>query len=416
VTDAHRKAVHDAERPAKYLLKSIMDRGRSSPGEWQLILASFWIPAKSLEGYLAPFGVSVKKWPATAMAIDAIFEELKRWEEAIKKFKVAVMRYLASSQFTQVVHMHRLVERYHIGDENKQGDDALQEANADAQDDDPSGGIGKVEYDSDADIDEHDEQAQTALLRREAESFLKMGKSNHADDDDSDEEVDADDDDDDDPDLKPERAVKKGGKMLRRRNAQQISRLKAQAANHVEGFDDSSESEEEMEGVDSDGMPKPARDKDDDRESDDEESRDYEFKPEKSADSGDDADDANDASKESEDASVQSDDRGKVKRSTGGSGAGDDDADDDDDEDNNDFDDDDDDGADGSDQPKKSVKKRAAAPKKEKTVAAASPPTKKAKPTPTSAPVAANPQPTPAPPPLITAADPAYDPFGDIDI
>jgi len=327
VTAEHRAALHAAMRPPKYLLITVLDRLRANPADYRLALVGFWLGVADVSSSLALRNISHTRWRDGAKVIDAIFEELKLYEDAIRKFKVGVMRYVASSQFTTVIHNERLVERWHIGDVTHEGEDRLAEAAADAADDDPNGGISKtIEYESDAELSEKDERKAVELTRREAASFIKSMDRHSGGDDDDDENDDGDDDEDDkhvdgdtttQPALAsvpaPRHYLQCGGKKLRKRTRAQRDKL-TQMFSMIQ--------EEPV--VD---KPNGGAAGGDDAEDTVE---DYTFEPEKSEDSDFDEDDEDEASRASDDDGNNDDDD---EDNDGNDDDGNDDAGDDDDDD-----------------------------------------------------------------------------------
>ena len=293
VTDEARDALHKAYRPAKYLLKSIVDRAHTADGDHALVLAAFWIEVSTLEVFLARFKIPLKRWKHDASVIECVFIELKRYEEAVKKFRSGVSRFIGSRQFTAVIHTNRLIERFHIGDKNREGIDALAEAAADASDDEPDGGLAReIEYDEHATTDLRDEKKVTGLLCAEAKNFVRAGKPAESDD----AEASTDSKGEKRKYPKPKHAVVVAGKTLRRRPAEQLERVTAMAQD--EGSD----------GDESPAERAPAKTTDSDADDGSDSSHDGDFVGEKSVDSGDDEDDEDEASKGSDASDADDDD------------------------------------------------------------------------------------------------------------
>jgi len=374
VTPERRKALHAGGRPMKYLLNSVLDRYKAAPLEGRLTLVAFWTVASSLSAYFAEHRIVTAHWKPDITVVDQLLEESKTYEDELRKFKVAVMKYVSSAQFTGVITRERLGEKWNIGNEEHEGEDALAEAEAQLADGN-DGGTGdisnKIEYDDEAaklkatkkKLTRDGERALAELARREAMEFInatpskKRARATKAengggggdDDNDDDDDEDADGDDAVVPNASaddlpvPKRVSKRGGKNLRRRTRTQIALLKAQArgSRTQVGGDDDDADDEQSDSVDDEGNAKQKND-DDGGVDEPSVSGDSEgvgdFHPDES---DDDSDDANDASQDSDD---EDDDEDDDDDDDDDDDAGDDnqDDDDDDDEDDNNRDDDED--------------------------------------------------------------------------
>lgn len=280
VTAERRRALHDAGRPLKYLLRSVLERYKATPTDGALVLRAFWVPAASLAAYLATWRVDTARWKPTTNVIDQVFEEAKAYEDELRKFKVNLMRYVSSQQFTGIITRERLSEKWNIGNGEREGEDAVAEAEAqiadglDGGDGDGSGALisNKIEYDDDAAalsktkkvLTREGERELEAIMRREARDFINTGAKKRrrtngggggGEDNDDEEEAAADNADEDDAGEAPEEDLlvpalvsKRGGKNLRRRTRTQIEVLAAQAKGVSMGDDDDDSAQESDDG------------------------------------------------------------------------------------------------------------------------------------------------------------------------
>lgn len=320
VTEERKRALHQAGRPLKYLLHVVIERYKAAPQDGRQTLGAFWMVAASLATFFAKYHIDVSRWKRSNSVIDQIFEAAKSYEEELRKFKVGVMRYITSAQFTGVITRERLGEKWNIGNGEREGEDAVAEAEAQIADgNDPSaaGITTQIEYDEEARTlksalkkGAYDGKDVVDLAIREAREFINAKKRRRAEDE--------DDDDDDGAErvaetdgqlvedlLVPEKVSKRGGKNLRRRTRTQIELLKAQARGVRGGSDDDDESGENSDAANGDGgdtkeVDEPSLSEDSDGAAD--------FKPERSEDSDVESDDANDASQDSSDELKDADD------------------------------------------------------------------------------------------------------------
>jgi hypothetical protein len=323
VTDEKRKELHKLSRKVKHGIRAIMDTAGVQDQDLTVVLASFWSK---------PDGGDKTR-------VDKMLDDLKAFQEAMKKFKGAVQRHIKSAEFTRTIHKERLIDKYNIGNAEHEGEVA--DGNDDIGDDPEDDGVSnKIVYDKKKkNIYKDDKDIEKVVLEESRQFIDALEAKKNFDDDDLEDVSDGSDGDDDDDDddvndenvAKPKKYLKRGGKMLRPRKILQRENFKKMAGDIPDIIDDegddaaSNSSEDEEDGNNRAFKPKEEDEEDDDDGDDDddfhdscnsEESGDGDNEEDEEDDDGDAGEDDEDESEKQPKQKIKTEIKGKIAAST----------------------------------------------------------------------------------------------------
>jgi hypothetical protein len=320
VSDEKRQELQRRLRKVKVPLRTLLQTSAVPEQDLTVVLANFWVENENEK-----------------TLIDQMFDDLKAYQEALKKFKGAVQRHIVSSAFTRTIHTERLIEKYNIGNEEREGEEAN---GADDLADGGDDGVTKKIVRKKKLTKEQKEKIDEVTLE-ESRAFIRAND----DDDDGDNDRDDLESNEDDPNADaveetseekrllakvemPKNVFKRGGKMLRKRKIVQRENFKKMVEDIETPVSDDNEDgggggggddDDDDEDADNsrDRLFKPKQDEDDE-DDDDDDTHSSEFEDESSddddEDDDDDDDDGNDDDEEAADDDEDEEDDKKRKK------------------------------------------------------------------------------------------------------
>jgi hypothetical protein len=319
VSDEKRQELQRRLRKVKVPLRTLLQTSAVPEQDLTVVLANFWVENENEK-----------------TLIDQMFDDLKAYQEALKKFKGAVQRHIVSSAFTRTIHTERLIEKYNIGNEEREGEEAN---GADDLADGGDDGVTKKIVRKKKLTKEQKEKIDEVTLE-ESRAFIRAND----DDDDGDNDRDDLESNEDDPNADaveetseekrllakvemPKNVFKRGGKMLRKRKIVQRENFKKMVEDietpvsddNEDGGGGGGDDDDDDEDADNsrDRLFKPKQDEDDE-DDDDDDTHSSEFEDESSddddEDDDDDDDDGNDDDEEAADDDEDEEDDKKRKK------------------------------------------------------------------------------------------------------